>query len=69
MLGIVRLKPYWFSAAGILLGSAALFRLLAYLVHGASFAMHFILVELVSAALYLMVAFLLHRQAALKHKT
>ena len=47
VLGIVRLKPYWFSAAGILLGSAALFRLLAYLVHGASFAMHFILVELV----------------------
>ena len=62
ILGAVRLKPHWFSAAGILIGSAAVFRTLAFLLHGADFVFNSIFIETLFAALFLGIAFWLHKE-------
>ena len=50
-LAAIRLNPTWAYGAAMLLGGAAVFRTLAWGLHGAEFATVFIIVEAVLAAM------------------
>jgi hypothetical protein len=56
LIGLVTQKRSWFYAPALLLGFTAIFRVLAWLFHGAAFAVDMIVVELVIASLLLLVA-------------
>ena len=56
LIGVITQKRSWFYAASILLGLTAVFRVLAWLLHGAAFATDMILVEVVVTALLLFAA-------------
>lgn len=56
LIGVITQKRNWFYAAAILLGLTAVFRTLAWLLHGAAFATDMILVEVVVTALLLFAA-------------
>ena len=53
LFGLVTQKREWFFAAAILVFAAAMFRTLAWLFHGASLAMQFIVPEIVIGTLLL----------------
>ena len=59
VLGILRSQPIWLLSAAIILGLAALLRTLAWLVHGADFALVFIAVEAVMTAMLLIAVYLM----------
>ena len=54
--GAWRMNSHWIQAAGILLGSAAVMRTLAWVLHDAAFATSFIVIEAVGAALLILAA-------------
>ena len=56
LIGLVTQKRSWFYASTMLLGFAVLFRVLAWLFHGASFTPDMIAVELVLTGLFLFAA-------------
>ncbi len=56
LLGMVTKKREWFFAGAILVFAAALFRTLAWLFHGASLMMQFIVPEIVIGTLLLVAA-------------
>lgn len=56
LIGIITLKRSWLYAAALLLGLTATFRVLAWLLHGATFAGESIGVEVVVTALLLFAA-------------
>ena len=56
LIGLVTQKRSWFYASTMLVGFAALFRVLAWLFHGASFTPDMIAVELVLTGLFLFAA-------------
>ena len=56
LIGIITQKRSWLYAAALLLGLTAVFRVLAWLLHGASFAGESIGVEVVVTALLLFAA-------------
>ena len=56
LIGLVTQKRSWFYASTMLLGFAALFRVLAWLLHGAAFTPDMIAVELVLFGLFLFAA-------------
>ncbi|MFT4826546.1 MAG: hypothetical protein ACI9DH_000922 [Halioglobus sp.] len=56
LIGVITQKRSWFYAASILLGLTAVFRALAWLLHGATFATDMILVEVVVTSLLLFAA-------------
>ena len=56
LIGLVTQKRSWFYASTMLLGFAALFRVLAWLFHGAAFTPDMIAVELVLTGLLLFAA-------------
>lgn len=53
LLGLVTKKREWFLAAAVLVFGAALFRILAWLFHGASLTMQFIVPEIIIGTLLL----------------
>ena len=60
-LGAYHQRAHWLVAAATILGSAALFRSLSWLVHGAELATTFISLELVMTVLLLGCAYLFSR--------
>ncbi len=56
LIGVIVQKRSWFYAAGILLGLTAVFRVLAWLLHGATFATEMIAVEVVVTGLLMFAA-------------
>jgi hypothetical protein len=64
LLGIVTLQRIWLYCAAMLLGSAALFRVLAWVTQEAALALQLIAVEVIVTALALAVAGLQRRDAA-----
>jgi hypothetical protein len=56
LIALVTAKRTWFYAPALLLSLIAVFRLLAWLVHGAALAMDMIVVELVVAGILLIAA-------------
>jgi hypothetical protein len=56
LLGAARSNPLWLRGGAMLLGGAAIMRMLAWLLHDAAFAWVFIGVEIVFAAALLFVA-------------
>jgi uncharacterized membrane protein len=56
LIGLVTQKRSWFYASAMLLGFAAVFRVLAWLFHGASFTPDMIAVELAITGLLLFAA-------------
>lgn len=56
LLGAIRQQPHWLQAAALLLGGAALFRSVAWALHGADFATRFIAIEALIAGLLLFAA-------------
>ena len=56
LIGIMVQKRSWFYASAILLGLTAVFRVLAWLLHGATFATQMIAVEVIVTALVLFAA-------------
>ena len=56
LIGLVTQKRSWFYASTMLVGFAALFRVLAWLFHGAAFTPDMIAVELVLTGLFLFAA-------------
>ena len=56
LLGVILLQRTWLYCAALLLGGAAFFRVLAWLVHDAALALDSIAVEVVIAALLLLAA-------------
>ncbi len=54
LLGLVTARGSWFQAAALLLALAAVFRVLAWLVHGAAFTPDKIIVEVVLTAVLLL---------------
>ena len=56
LLGVITGKREWFYAPALLLGLTALFRVVAWLAHGAAFATAAIVVEVVSTAILLVAA-------------
>ena len=64
ILGILRNQAIWLLSAAIILGLAALLRSLAWLVHGADFALVFIVVEAVMTAMLLLAVYLMRGKDA-----
>ena len=60
LLGVITLHRTWFYAVALLIGSTAIFRILAWLVHDAGLATESIAIEVVVTVLVLVAA----RQAA-----
>lgn len=56
LLGLITQNPTWFYAPAILLGLVASFRAIAWLLHGAPFAMQEIIVEIVLVLLLVFAA-------------
>jgi len=56
LIGLITQKRDWLYAASILLGCTAIFRVLAWLLHGATFATEMIVVEVIVTALLLFTA-------------
>ncbi|MFQ3246394.1 MAG: hypothetical protein ACI9SP_003046 [Arenicella sp.] len=56
LLGLISQNPIWFYAPAILLGLVASFRTIAWLLHGAPFAMQEIAVEIVLVVLLIIAA-------------
>jgi len=56
LLGLISQNPIWFYAPAILLGLVASFRAIAWLLHGAPFAMQEIIVEIVLVLLLVFAA-------------
>lgn len=56
LLGAIRSNPLWLCGAAMLLGTAAVMRTFAWLIHDAAFAGVFIGVETVSVGVLLLVA-------------
>ena len=56
LIGLVTQKRSWFYAPAILVGFTAIFRVLAWLFHGAAFALDMIVPELVITGLLLLAA-------------
>jgi hypothetical protein len=56
VLGILRKNQIWFLAPAMVIGFAALFRVVATVLHGAPLAIPMIAIEVVSAALLLIAA-------------
>lgn len=55
-IGMSTGKRFWFYPAAMLTGLAALFRLLAWLLHGAALTTQFIVMEIVFCSLFLLAA-------------
>ena len=53
LLGLITSKPSWFQAAALMVALAAVYRVLAWLVHDAALAMDMIVVEVVLTTLLL----------------
>ena len=53
LLGAFRRNPIWLASAAVLLAGAAIFRTLAWAVHGADFTPQFIVPEVVMSAILL----------------
>ena len=60
-LGAYLKQAQWLMAAAIVLGSAALFRTLAWISHGADFATNFIVAEIVMTILLIVSAYLFNK--------
>ena len=60
-LGAYLKQAQWLMAAAIVLGSAALFRSLAWISHGADFATDFIVAEIVMSILLIVSAYLFNK--------
>ena len=56
LIGVITQKRPWFYAPALLLGCTALFRTLAWLLHGATFALDMIAVEIILVCLLLFAA-------------
>ena len=56
LLGAARQQAHWLYAGALLVGSAAFYRVVAWLAHGAAFATAFIAVELVMCGVLLFTA-------------
>ena len=56
LLGAITAQAHWLQAAALLFGGAAIMRMLAWAMHGADFAVVFIVSEIVSTALLLFAA-------------
>ena len=56
LIAVVTQKRSWFYAPALLLGFTALFRVLAWLLHDAAFALDMILVEVILTAMLLFAA-------------
>jgi hypothetical protein len=56
LLGAIRSNGTWLRGAALLLGGAAVFRTLAWALHGATFATEFIAIEALTAIVLLFIA-------------
>lgn len=56
LLGVWKQKAEWYLAPALLIGTAAVFRILATVFHGAELAIPFIIIEAVMTAILLMAA-------------
>ncbi|MCB1705040.1 MAG: hypothetical protein KDI17_09255 [Halioglobus sp.] len=62
LIGLITATASWFQAPALMLGLAAVFRLLAWLVHDAALALPMIIVEVVMATVLLLASSRLTRE-------